>query len=176
MFSALSNQRLKIIGCLLALDLFLPACRQNLPAAAPAVKTVGDWFAIKSRDRTVQMQLAIFPVEMEHGLMGRSDLGATRDVFWLPRTDADEFLDAQHAAPIGYWILQQGGRVEGNLPMLPYDEKTIRSRSEALEFALEMNQGWFRSRGVKPGAMLDLAALKDALKARGVAPEEFGLR
>jgi hypothetical protein len=39
-----------------------------------------------------------------------------------------------------------------------------------------MNQGWFHANGVKPGARLDLAALRAALKARGVAPQDYGLR
>jgi hypothetical protein len=39
-----------------------------------------------------------------------------------------------------------------------------------------MNQGWFRTHGLKPGMKLDLVALREALKARGVTPEDFGLR
>jgi hypothetical protein len=38
-----------------------------------------------------------------------------------------------------------------------------------------MNQGWYRDRGVKPGAELDLAALKKALEARGFEPKVFGI-
>jgi hypothetical protein len=177
MFWALSNQRLKTIGCLLALGLFLPACRQNLPAAAPAAKTVGDWFAIKVGERTVQMQLAIFPVEMEHGLMGRSGLGSDQGMLFGYREPTQmSFWMRNTPLPLDIGFFSREGELKEIYTMLPYDEKTIRSRSEALEFALEVNQGWFRSRGIKPGAMLDLAALKDALKARSVAPEEFGLR
>ena len=60
--------------------------------------------------------------------------------------------------------------------MYPYDETTVRSQDGRLQFALEMNQGWFDANGLKPGARLDLAAVRAALKARGVVPEDYGLR
>jgi hypothetical protein len=39
-----------------------------------------------------------------------------------------------------------------------------------------MNQGWFQRHEVKPGAKLDLKAVAEALKARGLKPEQMGLR
>ena len=52
----------------------------------------------------------------------------------------------------------------------------MRSQDGRLQFALEMNQGWFAANGLKPGAQLDLAAVRAALKARGMVPEDVGLR
>ncbi len=60
--------------------------------------------------------------------------------------------------------------------MIPHDERSVRSRAADLQFAIEMNQNWYRDRGVKPGAKLDLAALKAALEARGFEPRRFGLQ
>src|SRR5664280_1395272 len=37
------------------------------------------------------------------------------NVVCVPRTDTDELLDAQHAAAVGYRILQSRRRTEGNL-------------------------------------------------------------
>jgi hypothetical protein len=39
-----------------------------------------------------------------------------------------------------------------------------------------MNQGWYRANSVKPGAKLDLAALKKALVARGFDPKAIGVK
>jgi hypothetical protein len=44
-----------------------------------------------------------------------------------------------------------------------------------VQLALEMNQGWYRTAGVKPGVRLDLKALADALRARGMEPAKLGL-
>jgi hypothetical protein len=52
----------------------------------------------------------------------------------------------------------------------------VPSRSRGIQFCLEMNQGWFKQAGVKPGARLDLKAVAAALHARGLKPEAAGLR
>jgi len=59
--------------------------------------------------------------------------------------------------------------------MYPFDETSVPSRSTEIQFALEMNQGWYRDNQVKPGAKLDLVALTAALKERGFDPRRFGL-
>ncbi len=176
MFWAISSQRWKLFGCGLALALVLPGCGRTLPAAAPAAKTVGDWFAIKVGDQVVQMQLAIFPAEMEHGLMGRRDLAASQGMLFGYREPTPmSFWMRNTPLPLDIGFFSRDGELKEIYTMLPYDENPTRSRSNALEFALEMNQGWFHHHGVKPGAKLDLAALRQALKARDANPEEFGL-
>ena len=59
--------------------------------------------------------------------------------------------------------------------MYPRDERETKSRGHELQFAVEMNQNWYRDHGVKPGAQLDLAALKQALVDRGLEPRRFGI-
>lgn len=60
-------------------------------------------------------------------------------------------------------------------PAYPFDEKSLPSRSQRLQFVVETNQGWFRANGIKPGARLDLKALSAALTARGFDPRKFGI-
>jgi hypothetical protein len=57
----------------------------------------------------------------------------------------------------------------------PFDEHTLASHSQRLQFVLEMNQGWYRDHGVRPGAPLDLKAVAAALKERGFDPHQFRL-
>ena len=78
--------------------------------------------------------------------------------------------------PLDIGFFSPDGELKEIYTMLPHDETPIRSRSEALTFALEMNLGWFNENGVKPGARLDLAAVREALKARGVELEAFAPR
>ncbi|HTX66048.1 MAG TPA: DUF192 domain-containing protein, partial [Opitutaceae bacterium] len=74
---------------------------------------------------------------------------------------------------IGYF--SPDGELKEIYPMYPFDEITVGSRDRHLLFALEMRQGWYAANGVRPGARLDLAAVKAALQDRGVAPADFGL-
>jgi hypothetical protein len=160
-----------------ALAILVAGCGRTAPETPGRAKTVNDWFAVAVGGRTVQMQLAVFPAEMEHGLMERRELARDQGMLFV----------YDHPVPMSFWMrntplpldigfFSADGELKEIYAMLPYDETTIRSRSDALEFALEMNRGWFAENGVKPGARLDLAAVREALKARGVALESYGFR
>jgi len=158
-----------------ALTLGSAACRDQAPRPPAEVKTVADRFAIAVGDRTVTMQIAVLPAELERGLMQRRDLGPDEGMifvfaapqrlgFWMHNTPLD----------IGYFSPE--GELAEVYPMFPYDERSVSSRGSRLQLALEMNQGWFSSRGVRPGAKLDLRALGAALRARGFDPRKLGLK
>jgi hypothetical protein len=165
------------MGGVLLLSLLAPGCGQNTPPTPQAAKTVSDWFAIRVGDQAVQMQLAIFSAEMEHGLMERSDLGRDQGMLFAYREPTQmTFWMRNTPLPLDIGFFDSEGELKEIYTMLPFDEKTTEARSKALQFALEMNQGWFSTHSVKPGARLDLAALREALKARGMAPEDFALR
>jgi len=155
----------------------LAGCGKKPEAAPPEVyKSVADFFPIKVGDRTVQMQLAVFPLEMQHGLMGRRDLGPDQGmIFIYQKPERMNFYMRNTPTPLDIGYFTGDGRLHEVYPMYPFDERTVSSRSEAIQFSLEMNQGWYTANGVKPGAQLDLKALAAALKARGFEPKEFKL-
>jgi uncharacterized protein len=158
------------------LTLLLTACARPAPADRPP-KSVADWFAIKVGDRIVQMQVAISAAEMEHGLMERTDLGPDQGMLFVyARPTAMSFWMRNTPLPLDIGFFSPDGELKEIYPMYPYDETTVASRSGHLQFALEMRQGWFESHGVRPGARLDLAAVRSALLARGSAPADFGLQ
>jgi uncharacterized protein len=139
-------------------------------------KTVADFFPINVGDRTVRMQLAVHSNEMQRGLMGRRDLG--RDdgmIFVYEKPQQMSFWMRNTPTPLDIGFFDSNGFLEEIYPLHPFDETTVASRSDRLQFALEMNQGWFQRSRVKPGAWLDLKALAAALKARGFDPRKFGL-
>jgi uncharacterized membrane protein (UPF0127 family) len=77
--------------------------------------------------------------------------------------------------PLDVGFFDPAGRLKEIYQMQPFDETTTKSRSQDLQFALEMNQGWFSANEVRPGAALDLTELFAALKARGFDPKDRGL-
>jgi hypothetical protein len=161
----------------LGLALLVAACARSRSGEAAPPKTVSDWFAVKVGGATVQLQLAIYPGEMEHGLMGRRDLGADQGMLFVYAAPTPmSFWMRNTPLPLDIGFFSRDGELLEVYPMYPFDETTIRSRSERLQFALEMNQGWYRAHGIKPGARLDLAAIRQAILARGAAPADFGLR
>lgn len=177
MFWALSNYWRPIGGWALAVALLAAGCMRSAPEKTAPAKTVSDWFAIKVGDQIVQMQLAISAAEMTHGLMERRDLGRDQGMLFVYRAPIQmSFWMRDTPLPLDIGFFSAEGELKEIYAMLPFDETSIRSRDTRLQFALEMNQGWFHDHGVRPGAKLDLAALSEALKARGATLRGFGLR
>jgi uncharacterized membrane protein (UPF0127 family) len=173
------SRRVMLVGLLAA---GVAACAREKKAeptggaAASAPKSVLDFFPIQVGDRTVRMQLAVRSDEMQRGLMGRRDLG--RDdgmIFIYDRPQQMTFWMRNTPTPLDIGFFRSDGVLSEIYALHPFDEKTVSSRGTELRFALEMNQGWYQANGVKPGAQLDLKALAAALKARGFAPEKYGL-
>ena len=158
----------------------LAACsdtHKQTRAEAVALKSIDQRFPIKVGDQIVQMQVAAEQKEMERGLMDRTTMGTNEGMlfvydlpqqmnFWMHDTDI----------PLNIGFFDPSGELKETYEMYPHDEETVSSHSRNLQFALEMNQGWFARSGVKPGAKIELKAVAEALKARGMDPGKFGLR
>ena len=161
---------------LAAVALVLAGCNKDGTDQSVAPKTVADFFPIKVGERTVRMQLAVLPAEQQLGLMFRRDLGPDDGMLFPYRTpQAMSFWMRNTPTPLDIGFFDADGVLREIYQMYPHDETTVNSRSDRLKYALEMNQGWYRDSGVRPGAKLDLVALAAALKARGFDPVTFGL-
>lgn len=122
------------------------------------------------------MQLAVREAEMTQGLMERRDLGRDEGMLFVyARPQRMSFWMRNTPTPLDIGFFDDGGMLEEIYPLHPFDETPVATRSTLLTMALEMNQGWFQANGVKPGAQIDLKAVAEALKARGFAPEKYGL-
>jgi uncharacterized membrane protein (UPF0127 family) len=122
----------------------------------------------------VAAQLAVTPPEQRRGLMHRPSLPADSGMlfvyaepqamsFWMMNTEID--LDIGFFSP--------SGKLMEIHTMFAGDTQTTRSRSDQLQYALEMNRGWFAQRGIRPGAQLSLDDLRAALRARGFDPDSY---
>lgn len=155
----------------------LAGCGRGEPAAPAAPKTVYDHFDIKVDGHVVHMQLAVLQSEMEHGLMERRDLGKDEGMLFVYlRPQQMSFWMHNTPTPLDIGFFDHGGELAEVYPMQPFDETTVSSRGRYLQFALEMNQGWYSANQVRPGAQLDLKALAAALRARDFDPRKFGIQ
>ena len=168
--------------------LFLAAgCREEAApaAAAAAPKTAADYFTIKTGGRPVRMQLAVEQPgrrrpggddELSRGLMWRRDLAADQGMIFVYRQPAQmSFWMRNTPTPLDIGFFTADGVLREVRQMYPFDETSVSSARKDIQYALEVNQGWFERNGVKAGATLDLEALAAALKARGFKPENYGL-
>jgi uncharacterized membrane protein (UPF0127 family) len=166
---------LPFLPLLCALGL-LAACGGEDKGAAAGPKGPGEFFPIRLGERTVRMQIAALPDEMQRGLMFRQSLGRDEGMlFVFTRPQQMGFWMRNTTLPLDIGYFDAAGELKEIYPLHPLDERSVTSRARNLQFALEVNQGWFRDNGVKPGAKLDLKAVAEALRARGLKPEIAGL-
>ncbi len=154
----------------------LPAMAGSAAAPAP-MKSAAEFFPIAVGDKVLRLQLAVTGPEMERGLMGRRTLGADEGMIFLfakPQTLSFWMRNTPLPLDIGYF--DAAGRLREHYPLYPFDETSVVSRADDLQFAVEVNQGWFRANQVKRGAVLDLKALAEALRQRGFDPANYGLK
>lgn len=145
-------------------------------AKEPA-KPASEYFAIQLGDKVVRMQLAVLPQEMERGLMFRKTLKPDEGMLFVyPKPQGLGFWMRNTPLPLDIGFFDAEGRLREIYPLYPHDETTVKSKGENLQYALEVNQGWFRNEKVSPGARLDLKALSRALLERGFDPTKFGLQ
>jgi len=141
---------------------------------AEAPKPASEFFAISVGDRTLRLQLAVSPNEMMRGLMERRDLKSDEGMLFVySKPQVMSFWMRNTPLPLDIGFFDASGQLREHYPLYPFDETRVQSRSESLQFALEVNQGWFRENRISRGAMLDLKAVRAALKLRGFDPAKF---
>ncbi|MDD3180354.1 MAG: DUF192 domain-containing protein [Opitutaceae bacterium] len=166
MFS-LTRQKIPFTILALMTVLLLAACGADRKETV--TKTVDDFFEIKLGERVIKMQIAVLPGEVQRGLMFRKTMGWDEGMlFAFRRPQTMSFFMRNTSLPLDIGYISGTGELKEIYPMYPFDERTVISHGNDLQYALEMNQGWFKDRGVKPGDKLDLKALAAALKARGL--------
>ena len=155
--------------------LLLCACSpEQAPPAATA--TVETWLPLQVGGVPIEIQGALTSPQMSRGLMYREGLGPDRGMpFPYRQPQPMSFWMANTSIPLDIGFFDSEGVLKEVHRMYPYDTNRTRSRSSSLQFALEMNAGWFAMRGIFPGARLDMIQLADALQQRGVGPRDFGI-
>lgn len=159
----------------IAFGLVVSGCSpEDAPAAAPA--PIATWFPLRIDTVDLEAQIALTQSEQVKGLMHRESLPADGGMlFPYQQGHIMTFWMANTPLPLDIGFFDQHGVLLEIHRMYPFDTNKIRSKSDQIQFALEMHQGWFNSKGLRPGAKLDLELVGQALKQRGADPARYGL-
>jgi uncharacterized membrane protein (UPF0127 family) len=102
----------------------------------------------------IQAEVAETPVQRQIGLMNRPAMGANEGMlFVFPAPTQQCFWMKNTLLPLSIAFLADDGTVVNIEDMQPQTLDSHCSRKE-VRYALEMNQGWFAKRGIKPGSKL----------------------
>lgn len=119
----------------------------GVPQALPAVP-------LQAGLHLIQAEVARTPLERQIGLMHRTSLPANRGmlfVFEVPGVQCFWMKDT--LVPLSAAFLQDDGTIVNIVDMQPQSTESHCS-ARPVRHVLEMNQGWFAKRGLKPGSRL----------------------
>jgi hypothetical protein len=102
----------------------------------------------------IQAELAVTPLQKMIGMMNRRSMGANEGMLFVYDSAGQQcFWMRNTLIPLTIAFIGDDGRIVNLADMAPLDE-TSHCSEQPVRFALEMNQGWFAKRGIKPGARL----------------------
>jgi hypothetical protein len=119
-------------------------------AAQPKLRTV----KLNAGMHVIQAEVAYTPQQLSTGLMFRREMGQKEGMLFVYDEPAVHcFWMKNTVLPLSIAFIGDDGTVVNIADMQP---QTLDSHCSArpVRFALEMNQGWFAQRGIKPGFKL----------------------
>jgi hypothetical protein len=104
----------------------------------------------------VYAELATTALARRTGLMFRPTLAADRGMLFVFAQPCQlSFWMKDTAVPLSIAFLDDARRILNIADMTPFDTVTFHRSSGAARYALEVNQGWFRQRGILAGAQVN---------------------
>lgn len=165
-FSTL-DKRFNILSFFL-FALALTACQPVKESLPPADGQT--YFPISIGGQELQMQLALNSAEQQKGLMFRDQLAEDHGMLFLfEQPNQRGFWMRNTRIPLDIGYFDASGQLLEVYKLFPYDENPVPSKSHEILIAVETNRGWYAAHGIKPGARIDLDALRAALERRNHA-------
>ena len=107
---------------------------------------------LKIGSHELMVELAVSDQEQETGLMNRASLGSDQGMLFIfDRPKEASFWMHNTSIPLDLAYLDEKGEILEVLPLVPFEEKPVNSKSTKVAYALEVNRDWFPSRGLKAG-------------------------
>ena len=145
-----SNHRLAayaVSATMLALSLWAGTAHAQ---AQPRLPTV----SLSAGMHAIQAEVADNFVSRMTGLMHRTTMGANEGMLFVFEDASIQCMWMKNTLlPLSVAYLADDGTIVNIADMKPHSEESHCAKAP-VRFALEMNQGWFASRGLKPGSKL----------------------
>ena len=144
------NPSIKRALGLLSLALAVAGSTVAQTEAQPRLDTI----TLQAGMHNIRAEVARTPLQTQTGMMFRREMashegmlfvfdGLSRRCFWMKNT----------LLPLSIAFIADDGSIVNLAEMQPQSEASHCS-AEPVRYALEMNQGWFAKRGIKPGTRL----------------------
>ena len=103
-------------------------------------------------DHPLTAELAVSPNEQMTGLMNRESLESNHGMlFVFPNPKQASFWMHNTSIPLDLAFLDAEGVILEIIPLVPFEEKPVLSKSSKVSYALEVSRDWFAGRNLKVG-------------------------
>lgn len=103
----------------------------------------------------IQAEVAANEAQREQGLMFRKTLGPNDGMVFLFAAPASVCMWMKNTLiPLSVAFIDQHGKIINIEDMAP-QTTTSHCAKKPIQYALEMNQGWFQRKNIKPGAFIE---------------------
>jgi hypothetical protein len=121
-------------------------------------------YPLRIKGHTIRVELADSPETRRTGLMHRRQMGESNGMLFIFEEPSPQAMWMKNTLiPLSVAFIRADGRILNIEDMQPLTEDAHASSGDAL-FAIEMNLGWFRKRGIAAGDRVE--GMKDLLKQR----------
>jgi uncharacterized membrane protein (UPF0127 family) len=111
---------------------------------------------IQIGDETLDVELAETPQQLAKGLRFRGTLAEDAGMLFIfPKPQRLSFWMKDASIPLSIAYIQADGKIVQIRPMKPYDMTPVPSLSDAVSYALLVNQGWFERHGISAGTVIE---------------------
>ena len=115
------------------------------------------YFTLSIEQNDFFAQIAISQQEQSQGLMFRNYLDKNHGMlFAFENPKKMSFWMKNVSIPLDIGYFDSNGRLIEIHSLYPYDDKPVFSKSNNIEYALEMNQGWYHRNKIRTGNYLNL--------------------
>jgi len=110
---------------------------------------------LSAKGQKIVAEIAVTEADRMQGLMHRRMLPENRGMlFVFPRPAHHAFWMMNTYIPLSIAFIEDDGTIVNIEDMQPHTQNSHSAR-KPVRYALEMNQGWFAKRGIKPGMKIE---------------------
>jgi uncharacterized protein len=111
---------------------------------------------IQIGNETLDVELAETPQQLAKGLRFRETIAEDAGMLFIfPKPQRLSFWMKDASIPLSIAYIQPDGKIVQIRAMRPYDETPAPSLSDAVTYALLVNQGWFERHGISAGTVIE---------------------
>jgi len=134
------------------------------------------FYTLHVGDNKIKAELAVLPKERQRGLMFREKMDpGTGMLFIFEEATAQKFWMKNTRIPLDIAYFSANGKLLEIHSAKPFDLAGVPSRSQDIQFVLELNLHDFRKQKIKIGDRLNLHEIRNALIAEGLNPNRYNI-